>query len=197
MDTTVFIPVAPLCVGFTTLRQPLSRTHAAPWRRSPPSRRLSYGVTMQLPPASAYQPPLTPEMLPPKNYRWSPDFPGTLKPGLVPDNFPIPQVLESGVYDNMKFQELEADDRDGDMTPLSDDLLEFMAVNGRLLDEEAEAETGEGGARGRLVGEELDFGGDEEDKVLQLYSRSASAAVAVTDAADPYSMEHSESAPYV
>jgi len=152
---------------------------------------------MQLPPSTAFQPPLTPEMLPPKNYTWSPDFPGTLKPGLVPDNFPISQVLESGVYDNMKFQELEADDRDGDMTPLNDDLLEFMAVNGRLLDEEAEAETGEGGARGRLVGEELDFGGDEEDKVLQLYSRSASAAATVTDAADPYSMEHSESAPYV
>lgn len=196
MDSAAFLPLSPLCVGAPALRPPLGLTRATP-RRSLPAARRPLGVTMQLPPASAFQPPLTEDMKPPENYTWDSDFPGTLKPGKVPDNFPIQAVLDSGVFDKMMFQELDEDERDGDMTPLSDDLLEFMAVNGRLLDEEAEAETGESGARGRMAGEELDFGGDEEDKVLQLYSRSASAAVVVADAADPYSMEHSESAPYV
>lgn len=196
MDSAAFLPLSPLFSGSPALRPPLGLARTAPRQPSPASgRRL--GVTMQLPPASAFQPPLTEEMQPPENYTWDPDFPGTLKPGKVPDNFPIQAVLDSGVFDNMKFQELDEDERDGDMTPLSDDLLEFLAANGRLLDEATEAEAGEGPARGRMAGEELDFGGDEEDKVLQLYSRSASAAVVVADAADPYSMEHSESAPYV
>ncbi|GAB0495729.1 hypothetical protein MMPV_007034 [Pyropia vietnamensis] len=196
MDTAAFLPLSPLFTGAPALRPPLGLARTAP-RRPSLAPRWCFGVTMQLPPASAFQPPLAEELQPPKGYTWDPNFPGTLKPGMVPDNFPIQSVLESGVFENMAFRELDEDERDGDMTPLSDDLLEFLAVNGRLLDEATEAETADGNVVSRLPGEELDFGGDEEDKVLQLYSRSASAAVVVADAADPYSMEHSESAPYV
>lgn len=131
---------------------------------------------MQLPPKShvdLYEPPLSDEQKGPPDYKWDPNYPGTLKPGSVDDNYPLKRVLESDVYENMKYEELDIDERTPIVFEPEEDLLQWLAQQGRLLprglsDDEFDVE-----AERQMSGiteEDLEFA-DEDSKTIAYYSR--------------------------
>lgn len=130
---------------------------------------------MQLPPEAfkKREPELSPEQRGPPDYNWNPDYPGTLKPGSVPDNFPLEKVLESDVYKNMVYQELDIDERDGEIFPLEEDLLEWMAKEGRLMSRGSDEEDGDGDVDKQITGiteEDLDYG-EDDSRMIAYYSK--------------------------
>lgn len=135
---------------------------------------------MQLPPATQPEPPLSPEQVGPPDYKWDPAFPGTLKPGSVEDNYPLHKVLESDVYENMVYEELDMDDLSPVVFQPEEDLLEWLAKEGRLLprgmtDDEFESE-----AEMQISGmseEDLEFA-DDDSKMIAYYSRQGEGSAA-------------------
>lgn len=130
---------------------------------------------MQLPPPGIYDVPLSDEDIETPEYRWQQEFPGTLKPGLVDDNFPLQRVLDSGVYKNMVYDEFDMDERYADIFEPDEDLLEWLAKEGRLIardagDEEfdTEAET----QISSIADDDLDYA-DDDSKMLAYYSRQS------------------------
>lgn len=120
------------------------------------------------------EPPLTPEQKGPPEYKWNPDYPGTLKPGSVDDNYPLSKVLESDVYDNIVYEELDMYEREPQIFEVDEDLLEWLAKQGRLIprgaenDEEFETEM-EKQVNG-ITEEDLEFG-EDDSRMIAYYSR--------------------------
>ena len=117
-----------------------------------------------------YIPPLTEEQKPHESYKWNPNYPGSLKPG-GEDCFPLDEVMNSGVLENMIFDERDIDERPSEIFEVEEDLLEWLAKENRLLpsgsveDEwEMEAEQASSG----VTMEDLQFG-DQEDRTLAYY----------------------------
>lgn len=129
---------------------------------------------MQLPPATNYwEPPLTEAQKGPAEYKWDPNYPGTLKPGLSEDNYPLEDVLNSGVYENMVFEETDMDDRTPLVFPLQEDLLEWLAKEGRLIPKDAADEDLDVEAEKQIKGiteEDLEYN-DDDDKMIAYYSK--------------------------
>lgn len=137
-------------------------------------------VIMQIPPPGHVEPPLTPEEKGPPGYKWNPDYPGTLKPGLAPDNFPLEEVLSSGVYERMEYQELEMDEKDMTIFAPDEDLLEWLAKEGRLIPRGASDDEFETEAERQISGiteEDLDFA-DDDSKMIAYYSRQGEGSSA-------------------
>lgn len=134
---------------------------------------------MQLPPPDQYEPPLADSDLPPPDYKWDPDFPGTLKPGTVEDNFPLHSVLSSDVYENMKYEELDMDERCPDLFEPDEDLLEWLAKEGRLIGCDTENEDMEMESDAQIDGiadDELGYG-DDDSKMIAYYTRQGEGSV--------------------
>lgn len=128
---------------------------------------------MQIPPFGQEEPPLTKEERGPPDYKWDPNFPGTMKPGQVEDNFPLRKVLESDVYERMEYQELDADERDPHIFEPDEDLLEWLARHGRLIPRGASDDEFEMEAERQISGiteEDLDFA-DDDSQMIAYYSR--------------------------
>lgn len=126
---------------------------------------------MQLPPAAHEEPPLTDEEKGPPGYVWNPDFPGTLKPGTVNDNFPLEKVLASDVYERMQYEELEMDEIQTHIFQPDQDILQWLAENKRLLPRGVSDEEFETEAERQISGiteEDLDYG-EEDEKMIQYY----------------------------
>lgn len=134
------------------------------WRRLP---------TMQLPPPGQEGPPLAEADRGPPEYKWDPDFPGTLKPGTVEDNFPLHRVLSSDVYENMVYQELDMDERCQEIFEPDDDLLEWLAKEGRLIPRDAnndDLDLDVDTHISSMSDDDLDFA-DDDSKMIAYYSR--------------------------
>lgn len=120
------------------------------------------------------EPPLSPEQVGPPEYKWDPNFPGTLKPGLVDDNYPLSEVLESGVYENMKYEELDMDGREPQIFELEEDLLEWLSKQGRLISRDAEDddefETDVEKQMNGITEEDLEFR-DDDSRMIAYYSK--------------------------
>lgn len=113
----------------------------------------------------------------PPEYRWDPTFPGTLKPGLVEDNFPLDKVLESDVYERMVYDEFDMDERVADIIEPEEDLLEWLAKKGRLIPKDAEDNDFELDAETQIAtsgdAEEMDGFADDDSKMIAYYSRQS------------------------
>lgn len=119
------------------------------------------------------EPPLTPEQVGPPGYKWNPDYPGTLKPGSEPDNYPLEKVLQSDVYDVMEYEELEMDERTTQIFEPDEDLLHWLAAQGRLIPREAEEDEEDWEIDRQMSGiteEDLDYV-DDDNKMIAYYSR--------------------------
>lgn len=135
---------------------------------------------MQLPPDTHEEPPLTRDQLGPVNYKWDPDYPGTLKPGSVDDNYPLRRVLESDVYENMVYEELDIDERSPYVYPPEEDMLQWLAREGRLLpremtDDEFDSEVDK--QISGITAEDLEFA-DDDSKMIAYYSRQGEGSAA-------------------
>lgn len=138
---------------------------------------------MQLPPPDilALEPLLPKEMAGPPDYKWDPDFPGTIKPGQCEDNFPLEDVLNSGVYERMKYDERDIDECAPVIHEPDEDLLQWLAKEGRLLPRDVDIANNDEvlamkGGVATVAEEDLaDFNnntGEEDDKsMLAYYSR--------------------------
>ncbi|KAI0558433.1 hypothetical protein FGB62_211g016 [Gracilaria domingensis] len=148
-----------------------SRSHR-PERHSAkkaPRRR----TQMQIPPPGHEQPPLSELEKGPPGYKWNPDYPGTMKPGLEPDNYPLEDVMTSGVYERMEYTEMDIDERDPRVFEPDEDLLEWLAKHGRLIPRGASDDEIETEAERQISGiteEDLDFG-DDDSRMIAYYSR--------------------------
>ena len=134
----------------------------------------------QLPPASHEEPPLTDEQKGPPGYKWNPDYPGTLKPGSVEDNYPLWRVLESDVYEKMQYEERDLDERDPIIFEPDEDLLHWLAEQGRLLPRGMSEEEFEMQAETQISGmteEELDYA-DDDSKMIAYYSKQGEGTAA-------------------
>lgn len=133
-------------------------------------------LRMQIPPdvETRFEPPLTEDHLGPPEYKWNPDFPGTIAPGIGQDDcFPLEQVLNSGVYENMVFEELDMYERTPEIFTPDEDLLEWLDKQGRLLNEDSEDWKLDSDVEKQIAGvteDDLDFS-DDDDKMLAYYSR--------------------------
>lgn len=132
-------------------------------------------VTMLIPPKH-YQLPLTDEEKLSANYNWDPSYPGTLKPGTVPDNYPLEDVLNSDVYEKMVYEELDVDERHPSIyeQQLDEDFLDWLEKAGRLIPRDSEdedmfeSETDE--QVSGITEDDLDYG-DDDSKMIAYYSR--------------------------
>lgn len=166
--------VAPFCLPSSgSIEQvPRVRQTLLSKRRLCPPRRPSR-VTMQLPPDHETRevPPLDEDQRGPEDYDWDPNFPGTLRPGRALDDcFPLEEVMNSGVYERMVYQELDMYAICDEIHKPDEDMLEFLAKEGRLLGDDGDLEME---AERQVVGvteEDLDFS-DEDDKMLAYYSK--------------------------
>lgn len=134
---------------------------------------------MQLPPPNQYEPPLPEEERAPPDYKWDPDFPGTLKPGTVEDNYPLARVLASDVYENMVYEELDMDERCQDLFEPDEDFLEWLMKEGRLIPRNTENEDIEMEPDSQMDGiteDELGYG-DDDSKMIAYYSRQGEGSV--------------------
>lgn len=116
----------------------------------------------------------------PPAYKWDPNFPGTLKPGSVDENYPLRAVLESDVYDNMVYEELDMDDRTPFVFPPEEDLLEWLAKEGRLLPRDVPEDEFDSEAEKQISGiteEDLEFA-DDDSKMIAYYSRQGEGSAA-------------------
>jgi hypothetical protein len=136
---------------------------------------------MQLPPNPAAwpEPPLTPEQIGSELYKWDPTYPGTMSPGIgEPDCFPLDEVMNSGVYERMVYQELDMYDRSPEIYQPDADLLEWLVKTDRILPRDMDDAELEMEAEKQIVGiteEDLDFG-DEDARTLAYYSRQGEGA---------------------
>lgn len=124
-------------------------------------------------PPPYYNPPLHEDDQPPPNYKWNPNFPGTMKPGLTPDNFPLEKVLASDVIDRMVYEEIDMDARTRHIFAPDDDLLEWIAKKGRLIPSDVANEDIEMEPDTQLEGiteEDLDYA-DDDSKMIAYYSK--------------------------
>ena len=136
-------------------------------------RTCSQPARMQLPPFPQEEPPLTEEEAGPEGYKWNPDFPGTLKPGSEPDNFPLDKVLASGVYERMEYQEIDMDDCTPEVFPLEEDMLEWLVKQGRMLPRGVSEDEFDTEAERQITGiteEDLEFA-DDDSKMIAYYSK--------------------------
>jgi hypothetical protein len=150
---------------------PQARALSAPRR---PARHAARATPRaQVPPdwATRPEPPLDEDQRGPVGYVWDPNFPGTLKPGLkLDDCFPLEVVLDSEVYERMVYQELDKYAICPEIHSPDEDLLEWLAKEGKLLVEDEELEDE---AQRQVMGvteEDLDFS-EEDDKMLAYYSK--------------------------
>lgn len=136
---------------------------------------------MQLPPPGAIpSPPLTEEQVGPPDYKWDPAYPGTLKPGSKEDNFPLDEVLASGVYERMQYQEYDTDACDPVIVEPDEDLLEWLAREGKLIPRNATEDEFDLEADRQATGiteEDLEYG-EDDDKMLAYYSRQGEGSAA-------------------
>lgn len=138
-------------------------------------RRRGRGATMLIPPAH-YQLPLTDEEKLSDDYKWDPSYPGTLKPGTVPDNYPLEDVLDSEVYEKMVYEELGMDERHPSIyeQELDEDFLEWLDKEGRLIPRDSEDEdmfeSETDNQVGGITEDDLDYG-DDDSKMIAYYSR--------------------------
>lgn len=139
--------------------------------------------TMQLPPASHVErcePPYSEDQIGPPDYKWDPAYPGTLKPGTVDDNFPLKRCLESDVYDNMKYEEYDIDERTPRVFAPEEDLLQWLSQQGRLLprglsDDEFDTEAEK--QMSGITEEDLEFA-DDDSKMIAYYSKQGEGSAA-------------------
>lgn len=137
---------------------------------------------MQLPPTSQPNPPISEADQGPAGYEWDEDYPGTLKPGKEPDNYPLEEVMASEVYELMEYQELDIDERDPHIFPPDDDFLEWLAREGKLLPRgasEAEFDTEADKQISGITEDDLDFA-DDDSKMIAYYSRQGEGSAAGT-----------------
>lgn len=135
---------------------------------------------MQLPPSTHLEPPLSEDQLGPPNYKWDPAYPGTLKPGTVDDNYPLRRVLDSDVYENMKYEELDIDERTPRVFAPEEDLLQWLSKQGRLLPRGMSDEEFDSEADRQISGiteEDLDFA-DDDSKMIAYYSKQGEGSAA-------------------
>jgi hypothetical protein len=131
---------------------------------------------MQLPPhpAAWTEPPLTEEQRGPDTYIWDPNYVGTMHPGLgEPDCFPLDEVMTSGVYERMVYQELDRYERSPEIFQPDEDLLEWLVTVDRLLPrgmDDAELEMEAEKQVAGITEEDLEFG-EEDSRTLAYYSR--------------------------
>jgi hypothetical protein len=133
---------------------------------------------MQIPPLvngkPRPEPPLNPVQRGPEGYTWDPSYPGTMHPGIAQDDcFPLASVLESGVYERMEYQELDMYERSPEIFTVDDDLLDWLAREGRFLERGAEDGDLDADSDKMVAGvteEDLDFA-DDDDKMLAYYSK--------------------------
>lgn len=151
------------CVCFPKLRGATAR------------RRRGSNVTMLIPPKH-YDLPLTDDEKISPDYEWDPAHPGTLKPGTVPDNYPLEDVLNSDVYEKMVYEELDVDERHPSIyaQELEEDFLEWLEKAGRLIPRDSEDEDMfESEADTQVSGiseDDLDYA-DDDSKMIAYYSR--------------------------
>lgn len=146
---------------------PPPRGHGA---RSPPPRRAQ--PAMLVPPFKQIEPPLTPQELGPKGYTWNDDYPGTMKPGQVEDNFPLERVLASDVFEKMQYQELDMDERADEIFGPDEDLLDWLSKNNRLItkgasDEDIDMQMNASDSEQ----ENAPFVEDDDDKMIAYYTK--------------------------
>ncbi|CAN8073549.1 unnamed protein product [Agarophyton chilense] len=158
---------------FPMLHSPFHPTHSSRIASRSAKYTRPRRIQMQIPPPDFEEPPLTALQKGPPGYRWNPDFPGTLKPGLEPDNYPLEEVMNSGVYERMEYTELDIDERDTRIFEPDEDFLEWLAKKGRLIPRGASDEEFETEAQRQISGiteEDLDFG-DDDNRMIAYYSR--------------------------
>lgn len=160
-----------LCTRGTNHQRSRTRTRT----RHAPSRHPHRNVRMQRPPASQVelQPELPEGMRAPEGYKWDPDFPGTIKPGLSDDNYPLDEILQSGVYERMKYEEKDIDACEPIVHKTDEDLLEWLKKLGRLLPRDADVGD-DAVAEALAVADDDD--NDEDKAMLAYYSRQRDGA---------------------
>lgn len=134
---------------------------------------------MQIPPnADMLNIPLSAKDAGPVGYKWNANYPGTLKPGLVEDNYPLQRVLDSDVYENMVYDEFDWDERVADIFEPDEDLLEWLDKKGRLIprnanndDFDMEVINGELGTT--MTEDDLDGYADDDSKMIAYYSKQS------------------------
>lgn len=140
---------------------------------------------MQIPPKDIrdIEPPLSADMAGPDTYKWDPNYPGTIKPGTHPENFPLADVLASGVYERMYYTEVDYDDCEPVIHEPDEDLLEWIAKQGRLLprDEDGDEPTVNVPDPESLAEDDLDFEQDDDKSMLEYYSRQRDGAADSSD----------------
>lgn len=163
----------------------LTRSARTPWAAPrlaprPCQGTRQRGATMQLPPASHFEPPLSEEQRGPPDYKWDPAYPGTMKPGSVDDNYPLQRVLDSDVYEVMQYEELDIDDRTPRVFIPGEDMLHWLSNQGRLMpkdisdqDFELEAEK----QMSAITEEDLEYG-DDDTKMIAYYSKQGQGSAA-------------------
>ncbi len=172
--------------GFSLLRRTRSTNSGVSGGSGLRRQRCAKRICMQLPPpGSHWEPPLTAEQRGPENYKWDPNFPGTLKPGTCEDNWPLADVLASGVYERMVYQEFDTDECKPVIAEPDEDLLEWLAREGRLIPRDVSEDEFDVEPDRHTVGiteEDLEYG-DDDGKMLAYYSRQGegSAAGSSTD----------------
>lgn len=143
-----------------------------------PRRRARF-PSMLIPPAH-YNVPLSDEDKGPKGYKWDPNYPGTLKPGSVPDNYPLEDVLNSDVYENIVYEEWDIDERHPSIyeQQVDEDFLEWLDKQGRLIPRDSEDEDmfePEAGTQASIPEDDLDYA-DDDSKMIAYYSRNSNGA---------------------
>jgi hypothetical protein len=171
---------SPLPVTRLAFRRHASIAHGdesmRPLRRARVATGSSSPARMQLPPNPAAwpEPPLTEEQLGPDTYKWDPAFLGTLHPGIgEPDCFPLDEVMSSGVYERMKYQELDRYERSPELFDPDEDLLEWLVGVDRLLPRDIDDAELEMEVEKQIAGiteEDLEFG-EEDSRTLAYYSK--------------------------
>lgn len=153
----------------------VSRT-CGEFRRSYACRSRLRMPRMQIPPdyETRFEPPLTEEHLGPPGYKWDPDYPGTMAPGIgQEDRFPLQEMLDSGVYENMVYEELDMYERTSEIFKPDEDLLEWLGHQGRLITEDSDDWVFDTDTEKQTAGvteEDLDYA-DDDEKMLAYYSR--------------------------
>lgn len=139
-------------------------------------------VTMQLPPPAIrkLEPELSPEQKGPPGYKWDPNYPGTMKPGSEKDNWPLEEVLASGVYERMKYVEVDTDECKPIIHKPDEDLLEWLSKKGRLLPPDADEDDIEMEDETKVIADdELEYA-EDDDKMLAYYSKQREGSAAGT-----------------
>lgn len=105
-----------------------------------------------------------------------------MKPGLVEDNYPLKDVMESEVYNNMVYDEFDMDERCCDICEPDLDFLEWLSKEGRLIPREAENDEIEMEPDAQLTEfSEDDMDYNDDSKMIAYYSRQTDENATSTD----------------